>query len=284
MCIGLGGVRRLRRVQGGDAVVPKQPYRLSVDTFPGERRQKGLVVPGPTGRSLGRSYVGLTSPSAFELYRTIGRTPRPADMKPGDGGEGRNVVNWPRGAKRIDIHDLLMSAQAKTLAGAGFLPSSPPRGRGRNRRPSHRQRGRSPPPAAGTSLDASGAALRTAARTFSTDGMNSNHFRATTRPSTRTVNSPRSPSTNSTSTPGSFRKAAARPAARSRIPPQTGHWRIVTFFIVHAPNRRSRQDERADAVPVPTSNVRLVQRRGSVPSAGRPSVCRDGRGVPKRLR
>ncbi len=118
------------------------------------------------------------------------------------------------------------------------------------RRPSHRHRCRSSPPAARTSLDAGGAAPRTAARTFSTDGRNSNHFRAATRPSTRTVNSPRSPSTNSTSTPGSFRKAAARPAARSRIPPQTGHWRIVTFFIAHPPNRRSRQDERADAVPV----------------------------------
>jgi hypothetical protein len=45
------------------------------------------------------------------------------------------------------------------------------------------------------------------------------------------VSSPRFPSTTSTSTPGSFRKASATRAACSRVPPQTGHSRMVTFFI-----------------------------------------------------
>src|SRR5262249_45478169 len=76
---------------------------------------------------------------------------------------------------------------------------------------------------------------RTAARTFLSDGLKSNHFLAISRPSSRTVSSPRFPSTSSTSTPGSFRSSAARLAAWDRVPPQTGHWRIVTFFMGHAP-------------------------------------------------
>jgi hypothetical protein len=80
-----------------------------------------------------------------------------------------------------------------------------------------------------------GAACRTAARTLFKVGLNTSHFRATTRPSTRTVNSPRLPLTSSTSTPGSLRKASAKLAACSLVPPQTGHCRIVTFAMVHAP-------------------------------------------------
>ncbi len=84
-----------------------------------------------------------------------------------------------------------------------------------------------------------GVAARTAASTFSTVGLNSSHFLATTRSSTRTVSSPRLPSISSTSTPGSFRSASARPAACLLVPPQTGHCRIVTFFIAHPPYRVS---------------------------------------------
>jgi hypothetical protein len=58
-----------------------------------------------------------------------------------------------------------------------------------------------------------GAAARTAVTTFSTDGLKNSHFLATVRPSTKTVNSPLFPFTNSTSTSGSFRKVAARLAA-----------------------------------------------------------------------
>src|SRR5262249_44566207 len=39
------------------------------------------------------------------------------------------------------------------------------------------------------------------------------------------------PFTTSTSTPGSFCNASATRAACSRVPPQTGHSRMVTFFI-----------------------------------------------------
>src|SRR5262245_57699602 len=75
-------------------------------------------------------------------------------------------------------------------------------------------------------------ASRTAYKTFSTEGLKKNrNFLATVRPSTWTVSSPRFPSTTSTSTPGSFRKASATRAACSRVPPQTGHSRMVTFFI-----------------------------------------------------
>src|SRR5262245_44743438 len=75
-------------------------------------------------------------------------------------------------------------------------------------------------------------ASRTAYKTFSTEGLKKNRtFLATVLPSTWTVSSPRLPSTRSTSTPGSFRKASATRAACSRVPPQTGHWRMVTFFI-----------------------------------------------------
>ena len=81
-----------------------------------------------------------------------------------------------------------------------------------------------------------GSASRTLLRTFSTLGNMKNRFLATTLPSTSTVNSPYRPSTTSTSpTPGSFRRAAAKLAARSRVEPQTGHCRIVTFFIGVAP-------------------------------------------------
>jgi hypothetical protein len=43
--------------------------------------------------------------------------------------------------------------------------------------------------------------------------LKNSHFLATVRPSTKTVNSPLFPFTNSTSTSGSFRKVAARLAA-----------------------------------------------------------------------
>src|SRR5262245_44593542 len=77
-----------------------------------------------------------------------------------------------------------------------------------------------------------GPASRTAFKTFSTEGLKKNRtFLATILPSTWTVSSPRLPFTTSTSTPGSFRKASATRAACSRVPPQTGHWRMVTFFI-----------------------------------------------------
>jgi len=77
-----------------------------------------------------------------------------------------------------------------------------------------------------------GPASRTAFKTFSTEGLKKNRtFLATVLPSTWTVSSPRLPFTTSTSTPGSFRKASATRAACSRVPPQTGHWRMVTFFI-----------------------------------------------------
>jgi hypothetical protein len=56
-------------------------------------------------------------------------------------------------------------------------------------------------------------AALTAVRTFSTEGLKNSHFLATVRPSTKTFNSPLFPFTNSTSTPGSFRKVAARLAA-----------------------------------------------------------------------
>jgi hypothetical protein len=69
---------------------------------------------------------------------------------------------------------------------------------------------------------AAGAAFRTAANTSSAEGKDS-PFRATTRPSTETVNSPWSPLTTSTWTPGSFFRVAARLAACARIEPQTGH-------------------------------------------------------------
>ena len=75
-------------------------------------------------------------------------------------------------------------------------------------------------------------ASRTAFKTFSTEGLKKKRtFLATVLPSTWTVSSPRLPFTRSTSTPGSFRKASATRAACSRVPPQTGHWRMVTFFI-----------------------------------------------------
>jgi hypothetical protein len=80
-----------------------------------------------------------------------------------------------------------------------------------------------------------GYAFFTAARTSSTDGMES-PFLATSRPSTRTVSSPCPPSTNSTWTPGSCLNAAARPAAYCLVPAQTGHCRIVTFFIAVPPS------------------------------------------------
>jgi hypothetical protein len=58
-----------------------------------------------------------------------------------------------------------------------------------------------------------GLASRTAIRTFSTEGLKRSPFLATSRPSTRTVSSPRLPSTSDTSTPGSCFKAAAKLAA-----------------------------------------------------------------------
>jgi hypothetical protein len=51
---------------------------------------------------------------------------------------------------------------------------------------------------------------------------------------TSTVNSPLLPSTSSTWAPGSFLSASATRAACSRVEAQTGHWRIVTFFIAHS--------------------------------------------------
>jgi hypothetical protein len=80
-----------------------------------------------------------------------------------------------------------------------------------------------------------GSAFFTAANTFSTEGMEKNPFLATNFPSTSTVSSPWSPSMSCTSTPGSFLKAAARLAARSRVEPQTGHWRMITFFMACTP-------------------------------------------------
>jgi hypothetical protein len=80
-----------------------------------------------------------------------------------------------------------------------------------------------------------GADSLTAARTFWTDGLKNSHLLATGRPFTMTVSSPVLPSTNSTSTPGSCLKAAAKLAACLRTPPHDGHSRIVTFFIAHAP-------------------------------------------------
>jgi hypothetical protein len=77
---------------------------------------------------------------------------------------------------------------------------------------------------------------RTAFRTLSTEGLKIRNFLATTRPSNKIVNSPRFPSTSSTSTPDSFRSASATRAACSLVPAHTGHSRIVTFFIAHSPS------------------------------------------------
>jgi hypothetical protein len=79
--------------------------------------------------------------------------------------------------------------------------------------------------------------------------LNKSHFLATSRPSTRTVSSPRLASTTSTSRPGSCRSVAARLAAYSRVPPQTGHCRIVTFFIGHSPFRPAGYDHRENCTP-----------------------------------
>jgi hypothetical protein len=49
------------------------------------------------------------------------------------------------------------------------------------------------------------------------------------------VSSPRLPLTTSTSTPGSLRNVSAKLAAYSRVPAQTGHSRMVTFFILDPP-------------------------------------------------
>jgi hypothetical protein len=81
-----------------------------------------------------------------------------------------------------------------------------------------------------------GPASRTAIKTFSTEGLKNRPFLATVLPSTWTVNSPRFPFTSSTSTPGSFRKASATRAACCLVPPQTGHSRMVTFFIAEPPS------------------------------------------------
>jgi hypothetical protein len=78
------------------------------------------------------------------------------------------------------------------------------------------------------------AAFFTAVSTSSSAGSNS-PFWATTLPFTDTVNSPWSPLTTCTSTPGSFLNDAARLAACARTEPQTGHCRITTFFIAVAP-------------------------------------------------
>lgn len=56
-------------------------------------------------------------------------------------------------------------------------------------------------------------------------------------PSTSTVSSPFEPLMTLTCTSRSFRRAAAKLAANSRIELQTGHWRMVTFFIADAPFR-----------------------------------------------
>jgi hypothetical protein len=81
-----------------------------------------------------------------------------------------------------------------------------------------------------------GPASRTAFKIFSTEGLKKKStFLATVLPSTWTVSSPRFPFTTSTSTPGSFRKASATRAACSRVPPQSGHSRMVTFFIADLP-------------------------------------------------
>src|SRR5260370_41790256 len=79
-----------------------------------------------------------------------------------------------------------------------------------------------------------GTAFLTAASISSADGRVS-PLLATVRPSTVTVNSPWSPLTTSTSTPGSFFKDAATLAACARTEPQTGHWRITTFVIAVPP-------------------------------------------------
>jgi hypothetical protein len=81
-----------------------------------------------------------------------------------------------------------------------------------------------------------GLASRTAVRTFSTEGLKRRPFLATSRPSARTVSSPRFPSTSVTSTPGSCFKASAKLAACLRIPPQIGHCRITTFFMGCTPS------------------------------------------------
>src|SRR5262249_19596722 len=85
-----------------------------------------------------------------------------------------------------------------------------------------------------------GSVFRRAASTSSGDGLDICPFPPTCRPSTSTVNSPRLPSTSSTWTPGSFLRAAAKLAACSRVPGQTGHWRITTFFMIDAPFIRSK--------------------------------------------
>src|SRR5262249_51225393 len=82
-----------------------------------------------------------------------------------------------------------------------------------------------------------GLASRTAFKTFSAEGLKKKStFLATVLPSTCTVSSPRFPFTTSTSTPGSFRNVSAKLAACSRVPAQTGHSRIVTFFISDLPS------------------------------------------------
>jgi len=77
-----------------------------------------------------------------------------------------------------------------------------------------------------------GLVFLTASRIFLTEGLKIRNFFATSRPSTRTVSSPRFPFSTSTCTSGSCFTAAAKLAARARVPPQLGHCRIVTFFII----------------------------------------------------
>ena len=74
-------------------------------------------------------------------------------------------------------------------------------------------------------------ASRTAANTFASDGNLSQPLRATCRPSTQTVNSPRSPTTNSASTPSSLLIFATTRAALGRYDAQTSQKRIRTRLI-----------------------------------------------------
>jgi hypothetical protein len=67
--------------------------------------------------------------------------------------------------------------------------------------------------------DSPATAFRTAATTFLSDGNNNKPFPITFSPFTKTLNSPRSPTTVSTSTPNSLLIEAAARAAKSPNPP-----------------------------------------------------------------
>jgi hypothetical protein len=71
------------------------------------------------------------------------------------------------------------------------------------------------------------------------------------------VSSPRFPSTSVTSTPGSCLNAAAKLAACWRIPPQTGHCRITTFFMVCTPCTKELS---AGERPAPGNKVQIACR------------------------